>query len=1394
MKMRRRILSLFLCFIMCLPMMPSAAIAAITPYEVWVNGKQFTSDKLTIQCGSGTATYAPSTKTLTLNGAVITSASDSMAAIKASDSLTISVATDSTINISAGIGIEVDGDVTLEGVGDLVVWADSYGITTSGNVIFSGSGITHIISEKTNAVYVADHIQVNGSEKCIRFNTNKFYGKAVTSQNYNDNPVIGTSLAHYSVTPGTLDESYLVYTNNSFDPRIRSFAVTGVKAPKYGESCAVTGLEITSDPADVAILSEGTKWQKRVGEGWKDMSETDTFDAGTYRLSIGVYGKLYEYVFDGWPNTLNVNATLDGETVKVNGSESDSYCYISSKNYVVEDVAHYNVWVGGKEFTEINAETGIACGAGKATLDVTTTPYTLTLDNAEITTTGGSKIHYSVDALKIMLVGTNTMPGDHDLIYAYGHDLIIAGAGSLTATGASYYDGSIYAKNVLFENEGDITISDVPGASYARIECKSLTFAGSGKVTVNGGNYGAINSSGDVVFAGSGEVNLNSTSSEYYYATVRIGSDSKLLINGTNSKITIKTSVSGGTALKGYFGGTNFANYDMDGAFDSAGVVLTLKTPKIPITSVALTGVQAPVYGKSCSVSDIVITTDPVNATSVYTNCFWAKQDDTGFWEFEGKHWRGVTDGETFEVGNYILIAAVYPEDGYEFKLATDELFSVDAKLDGESVIPYAGEAGQCIVNSGVYNVEEPTVYDLWVSGVQVTSVNAGDVLGDGKVKYAADDGTLTILEGANITGVYERALIYAEGMDLIVNAPDGLTMEFNDYYGVRIKGEGDLTVNGNVNLTCFDSNARALFAEKGSIVVNGDLEVHSGAGTDEIGYSAVDAYKDVTVTGNVNISGLLYGLYAHNRNVKVYGNAELQTKWYGLYAYNNIAVDKDVKVTVSGNWVAVTANKGSVTIGGNVTAKYTGTEVNTYYGVHAGTNIEIKGDVNIEGFKEGIEAGDDITIDGSAVIKAVEYGLHAGAYGKITMVSGTWDIAITSTDPYNATVWCSTVVIPDTHTITTPEGGIAQYGTIYDADGTTFAKHVVIAPKGHDETEVKDAKEATCTEDGYTGDTYCKDCGEKLEDGEIIPAKGHTYGEWVVTEEPTTKEAGSRERVCACGDKETEVIPKLTVKIPVTSLDVTVNGYVPGGNPADTEVICSTEGVVVKSFSWKKYSYENWITITDPFETNVDYTIEIFFDVEDGYDVSGLTKDTVTMCGNPLYYYFNNPWSEPSNGAMRIFYNMGEVKYDYAMISGDGSVWTKGSTEGLVFVSEAPFDKFKGYIWIDEYGIDEENLIAESGSTKITIPASILQLDDFAVGEHTVIIVSTDGQASAKFIIQAADSTDDPAGPTDDPAGPSDEPMAPQTGDNTNVLVLLLLAILSLCVFVFVSYKRKEN
>ena len=52
--------------------------------------------------------------------------------------------------------------------------------------------------------------------------------------------------------------------------------------------------------------------------------------------------------------------------------------------------------------------------------------------------------------------------------------------------------------------------------------------------------------------------------------------------------------------------------------------------------------------------------------------------------------------------------------------------------------------------------------------------------------------------------------------------------------------------------------------------------------------------------------------------------------------------------------------------------------------------------------------------------------------------------------------------------------------------------------PCDHKNTEIRNAKGATCTEPGYTGDTYCSVCNELLKQGEEIPKTG-AHITWVI-------------------------------------------------------------------------------------------------------------------------------------------------------------------------------------------------------------------------------------------------------------------------------------------------------
>ena len=91
---------------------------------------------------------------------------------------------------------------------------------------------------------------------------------------------------------------------------------------------------------------------------------------------------------------------------------------------------------------------------------------------------------------------------------------------------------------------------------------------------------------------------------------------------------------------------------------------------------------------------------------------------------------------------------------------------------------------------------------------------------------------------------------------------------------------------------------------------------------------------------------------------------------------------------------------------------------------------------------------------------------------------------------------------------------------------GKTVSEGTVIPAVGHT-SELQNAKEAGCKTEGYTGDTVCTVCGETIETGTVIPAKGHTYDSGVVTKEPTETEEGVKTYTCTvCGATKTEAIP----------------------------------------------------------------------------------------------------------------------------------------------------------------------------------------------------------------------------------------------------------------------------
>ena len=144
--MKKKLFALLLSIVMVAGLLPTVAFATEN-YNLYVNGEQFTSEKLSIACGEGTASYDPNTKTLTLNNAAITNGGKSDENPKygirvvGDTDLTIKLSGTNSITLDNGGGIFADGssdNYNIIGDGKLTInvkWDALY--TLNGNISIS---------------------------------------------------------------------------------------------------------------------------------------------------------------------------------------------------------------------------------------------------------------------------------------------------------------------------------------------------------------------------------------------------------------------------------------------------------------------------------------------------------------------------------------------------------------------------------------------------------------------------------------------------------------------------------------------------------------------------------------------------------------------------------------------------------------------------------------------------------------------------------------------------------------------------------------------------------------------------------------------------------------------------------------------------------------------------------------------------------------------------------------------------------------------------------------------------------------------------------------------------------------------------------------------------------
>ena len=224
-----------------------------------------------------------------------------------------------------------------------------------------------------------------------------------------------------------------------------------------------------------------------------------------------------------------------------------------------------------------------------------------------------------------------------------------------------------------------------------------------------------------------------------------------------------------------------------------------------------------------------------------------------------------------------------------------------------------------------------------------------------------------------------------------------------------------------------------------------------------------------------------------------------------------------DVKVDVNGTLTAIggiyTTASGADICSSNGTGVYNqqgtpGTETNTYQYTQSGSDVT-EHEITITAAKLH-------NADGTYVETK-----DAKAGDTINYVNGVWggeepvELTVTFEANGNAeypvegtmtpqTVNAKTDTALNANTFTRKGYNFLNWNTAADGTGDSYADGATVNltenttlyaqwEDNHSLTKVINKKNATCTEDGYTGDTVCAICGKEITKGETIQAKGHT-------------------------------------------------------------------------------------------------------------------------------------------------------------------------------------------------------------------------------------------------------------------------------------------------------------
>ena len=426
-----------------------------------------------------------------------------------------------------------------------------------------------------------------------------------------------------------------------------------------------------------------------------------------------------------------------------------------------------------------------------------------------------------------------------------------------------------------------------------------------------------------------------------------------------------------------------------------------------------------------------------------------------------------------------------------------------------------------------------------------------GRPVGDYGYIKMADNSSITVKKGGNL---YAWGFISGSGSVL---AESGATVY--EFYQIADFRGGSASSNMHHNVFPFSQY----------FVQNIEVPLTLNAGANETVFSGVYAMS-TTYTTSINFIGnngmfkVVSGSFTKDYDEKtdrllltVNGEAELNTLSLTLAG---MSVDSASYVLPITNNISINIQSGKVTINQD-TALLAGVEVS----IAEGADLTVSNDKNVYVY-DGDEWNSDNFVWGPCKFKSVAYAPGKAytrtnadlkdakvdvngsltATGAIYTTKGGADICSsngtgkyvqkgkpgteTATYQYNAN-GNNAVTIPITAAkLHNADGSYTETKTAKAGDIINYVSGVWGGtPCAHENTELRNAKDATCTVPGYTGDTCCKACGEIIASGKVIPAKGHTEvidAAVAATCEKTGLTEGKHCSVCNTVLVKQEVIP----------------------------------------------------------------------------------------------------------------------------------------------------------------------------------------------------------------------------------------------------------------------------